>query len=108
MRLLVVAVLLLSACSQPRDLATVPVSPQEQVLLAQITRDPYVTITATWRDEDGLLVVETVQGNGERTYVLAPDVEGAKDPLVRRRVDDFILPTVEPGPAPRRGLQREH
>lgn len=104
---LLIAVILAAGCSSsPRDQATVPVSAQEQVLLAQITRDPYLIITSTWRDEDGRLVVETRQGNGGRTYVLTPDVDGAKDPLIRRRVDDFQLPTVEQGPEPERGLQR--
>lgn len=104
---LLIALILATGCSSsPRDQATVPVSAQEQVLLAQITRDPHMVITSTWRDDDGHLVVETRQGNGGRTYVLAPDVDGAKDPLIRRRVDDFQLPTVEPGPQPYRGLQR--
>jgi hypothetical protein len=104
---LMIAVLLATGCSSsPRDQATVPVSGQEQVLLAQITRDPYLVITSTWRDDEGHLVIETRQGNGGRTYVLAPDVDGAKDPLIRRRVDDFQLPAVEPGPEPARGLQR--
>lgn len=104
---LALSVVLLAACGQPRDQATVPVTPEEQVLLAQVTRDPHLVITATWRNDEGRLVVETRQGNGERTYILTPDVDGAKDPLIRRRVDDFLLPTEEPGPPPRRGLQRD-
>ena len=91
--LLLTPVLLLAACAGRGD-RLAEATAEEQVLLAQITRDHFVIIASTWRNEDGLLVVETEQGRGKRTYILAPEVDGAKAPLIRRRVDDFALATV--------------
>jgi hypothetical protein len=82
----------------------------EQQLLDSLTRDPFVRVVATTREEDGFLTVHTGQGSTDAYYRFMPAGDG-KDDLVVRRVDEAQeLPVtwtegIGTGPA-QRGLTR--
>ena len=95
-----------SACAPRRDQVAIPVTDEEQVLLTQITRDPFMIINQAWRDGQGRLTVETSQGNGRAIYVLAPDIDGARGLSIRPRHDTHDLETALPDPPPELGVNR--
>jgi hypothetical protein len=101
--LLIVA---LCACAPPRDRVALPVTPEEQVLLSQITRDPMLTIDHAWRDDSNRLMVETRQGNGHRTYILAADVEGVRGLSIRPYSRTHDIDTEIPSAPPALGVNR--
>lgn len=55
-----------------------PVSPEEQVLLDQLTRDNFVEIMATDRDDLDHLVVTTRQGSQRVRYIIKPSNPGER------------------------------
>ena len=104
--LLIVAVVLLSACG-PR-VSDQQITDEERRIMASLMRDPYVEIERTERDADGNLLVLTSQGRITRRYLIAAD-DPAR-PVLRLRLlrDECTLDTADnPNPgggAERRGL----
>jgi hypothetical protein len=97
---LVVSLVLLSACARGEP---VVLTEEERTLLAQISRDPYLTVVRIDRLDDGAAEVVTRQGEVEVRYRLAPAVAGGRD-LRLRPVDERLdIPTEipdEPGTGP--------
>ncbi len=67
---------LLAAGCTGNSRADAPPSPEEQVLLGQITRDAYVEIIDLERNDLDQLVVTTSQGSQRVRYVLKPTNPG--------------------------------
>jgi hypothetical protein len=103
---LLLLVVICSACAPRRDRVNLPVTAEEQTLLSQITRDNFMIITQAWRDDLGRLTVETQQGNGTAIYVLAPDIDGARGLSIRPRRDTHDLDSALPEPPPQLGVNR--
>jgi hypothetical protein len=103
LRLAVLVCLLAAAgCAPARPLQPVEPTAAERRLIQYLTRDPYVTIERLERNDDGQLVVSTVQGGGHCRYLLAPDAPD--DPTLRLRLlaDACTMDTLaEPRQSPR-------
>ena len=85
-------------------------TPEELVLIDQITRDPFVQVAGLQRDSEGRLLVTTTQGPKTVHYMLAPITDGGNTLVIRLVGEDMELMTsIEPGkgtgPEPR-GLHR--
>lgn len=68
---------------------------EEQVLLGQITRDPYIEIIELERDDVSHLVVTTRQGSQRVRYVLKPSNPGEMALNVHRINDRSVLEVSE-------------
>ena len=101
-RIALLPILLLAACGPT---ARTGPSDEERRLLAYLTRDPYVVIERTERNENGQLIVITRQGNGAVRYLLAPD-DPSKPTLRLRRLDDQSTLDTAPNPTPGSGPVR--
>ncbi|MBA3698815.1 MAG: hypothetical protein H0W78_08170 [Planctomycetes bacterium] len=88
--LLAVVALLASGCTTSTRADTVP-SSEEQVLLGQITRDPYIEIVDLERNDLEHLVVTTRQGSQRVRYVLKPSNPGEMALNVHRINDRSLL-----------------
>ncbi len=71
-----------------------PVSPEEQLVLDQLTRDRYLDLVGVERDDLDHLVVTTRQGSERVRYVIMPSRPGEKD-LVLHRINDRSTIEVE-------------
>ncbi len=92
--LLTLFALLMVGCSG--DTRTeAPPSAEERVLLAQITRDPYIEIMDLERNDLDQLVVTTRQGSHRVRYVLKPTNPGELALNVHRINDRSVLEVSE-------------
>lgn len=85
-----VIVLLTSGCTGDTRAETPP-TPEEQVLIGQITRDPYMEIVELERNDLDQLVVTTRQGSLRVRYVLKPSNPGEMALNVHRINDRSML-----------------
>ncbi len=95
--------LTLAGCAAP---VRADLTDEERVLLAQITRDPYLVVERIQRTEDGVAEVITRQGSRQVRYHLAPAVEGGRELRLRPVDEDLTIPARQPefpgtGPEPR-------
>lgn len=89
---LLLTVTLLLACGCTTDSrADAPPTPEEQVLLGQISRDPYLEIIDLERNDLDQLVVTTRQGSQRVRYVLKPSNPGEMALNVHRINDRSVL-----------------
>lgn len=87
-------VLLASGCTGDTRAETPP-TPEEQVLIGQITRDPYMEIVDLERNDLDQLVVTTRQGSQRVRYVLKPSNPGEMALNVHRINDRSMLEVSE-------------
>jgi hypothetical protein len=73
------------------DRAEAPPTAEEQVLLAQITRDRFVKITLIERNDVEQLVVTTQQGSHNVRYVLKPARPGDANLMIHKINDRSVL-----------------
>ncbi len=73
------------------DRAEAPPTAEEQVLLAQITRDRFVKITLIERNDVEQLVVTTQQGSHNVRYVLKPARPGDAKLMIHKINDRSVL-----------------
>ena len=77
------------------DRAEAPPTAEEQVLLAQITRDRFVKITILERNDLEQLVVTTQQGSQYVRYVLKPARPGDANLMIHKINDRSVLEVEE-------------
>jgi hypothetical protein len=94
--LVAVVVVLMSGCADDRQAET-PVSPEEQVLLAQLTRDNFVEILIKERNDLDQLVVTTRQGSERVRYVFKPSNPGEMTLSIHRINDRSTVEVSESG-----------
>jgi hypothetical protein len=102
--LLAVSLVLAGCAQRPPAVLTA----EERVLLDGLTRDPFIQVDSTVREDDGFLTVRTRQGNVIGSYRFMPS-DDAVNTLSIRRIDErqelpvVWTPGVGTGPE-RRGL----
>lgn len=107
---LFMSLLLLAGCARSSGPVAV-LTAEERQLVVQLTRDPFVIVDATTREDDGYVTLRTRQADTIAYYRLMPTGD-AKPELVIRRLDEQLhLPVawsedqLGTGPAPR-GIHR--
>ncbi len=71
---------------------------EEQVLMARLTRDPYVVVDTWQRDDDGYLVVTTKQGAATSRYIFKPERPGERRLTIHHIEDVSRLDTAGASP----------
>lgn len=92
---LVALIAVLSSGCTGDSRAEAPVSPEEQVLLGQLTRDRFVEIIDQERNDLDQLVVTTRQGSQRVRYVLKPTNPGEMTLAIHRINDRSVLEVSE-------------
>jgi hypothetical protein len=90
------AAALLPGCGAARS-ADHELTAEEQVLMARLTRDPFVIIESWQRDDDGYVVVTTTQGSATSRYVFKPDRPGERALNIHHIEDVSRLDSPDPG-----------
>ncbi len=88
--LVILVGLLLTGCAGDRSVE-VPASPEEQVLLAQLTRDKFVEVIERERNDLEQLVVTTRQGSQRVRYVFKPARPGDAELMIHKINDRSVL-----------------
>jgi hypothetical protein len=91
---LLVIPLLCSSCGWQERVAVAP-TPEERVLLGQLTRDPYVEVMDLDRNDLEHLVVTTRQGSTRVRYVFKPARPGDTQLLIHKLDDRARLEVSE-------------
>jgi hypothetical protein len=92
--LIAILCLLTSGCGDDVR-AQVVATPEEQVLISQITRDPYIEILDLERNDLDHLVVTTRQGSQRVRYVLQPARPGEAALMVHKINDRSMVEVSE-------------
>ncbi|MBA3709245.1 MAG: hypothetical protein H0W83_10555 [Planctomycetes bacterium] len=101
--LIAIGAIAASGCGRTEEPLTL--KPEERVLLARLTRDPFIQVTDLHRNDDEQLEVTTRQGDAIARYLFAPDDPAMKELKIRRIVEQFELKTAPSDPPPEpRGL----
>jgi len=79
----------LGACARYDPLAEL--SDAEREAAERLTRDPYVDLSSSHRQDDGSLVLWTRQGNARERYLLVADPEQPDGPVDIRRIERGIV-----------------
>ncbi len=83
--------LAISGCARTSP-ALVVVTAEERQLMTQLTRDPFVVIKSSVREEDGYVTIRTQQGNVVAYYRLMPAGDANPELTIRRLDEQLHLP----------------